>query len=165
MGAIDGIGLSLLAVARDAQHPRAGRRTGDIGRPALQASAVSASSYIPEDVNHLLLVQQGISDPSANQSMLQMSGPNIQGAGELWINDEGLPARLVLDLDWVHVGDEPYRTRVNSITHYSGFGQYYYLLSILTRSRFSIDRHLHPRAGDLATLASWPCGFPLLRRY
>ena len=55
--------------------------------------------------------------------MARLSGPAIQGEGELWIAGDGLPARLVLDLEWANRGKEPYTARVVSTTDYRNFGR------------------------------------------
>jgi hypothetical protein len=118
---VDGLGLSLLSVARDVTQlePAA-------GPPALRELAptfrrVSFNLY-PDDVRDYLLRQQGVYDPLQVQ-LARLGAPIVEGSGELWIDDAGFPARLVLNLEWVERGQDPYRVMASITTDYGAFGQ------------------------------------------
>ena len=78
---IDGLGLSLLSVARDVQRLEPAKGPPVLGalRPTFRRLGFK---LYPEDIRRYLLAQQGISDP-ATMKMVAMSGPVIQGAGEI----------------------------------------------------------------------------------
>ncbi|MGD8474307.1 MAG: hypothetical protein PVH59_09285, partial [Anaerolineae bacterium] len=117
---VDGMGLSLVSAARDVEHldPAQGPLALGEYSPTFRRVGFKLHS---DDVRRFLLVQQGITDPQA-VALARLSGPSIEGSGELWIDGAGFPVRLVLSLEWVSGGAEPYRSRAASTTDYSNFG-------------------------------------------
>ncbi|MBN1814518.1 MAG: hypothetical protein JXA14_21945, partial [Anaerolineae bacterium] len=118
---VDGLGLSLLSVARDVAplEPAAGPPA--LGELSPTFRRVSFKLY-PDDIREYLLYQQAIDDARATL-LARLNAPTIEGSGELWITDAGFPARLVLHLEWVERGQDPYRVLLSSTTDYGGFGQ------------------------------------------
>jgi hypothetical protein len=75
----------------------------------------------PREVSRYLLQQQGqLSDQ--NLAVVQAGGAGFGGTGELWIDAQGYPARLALNLDLNRRGEDAYRTLVASTADYSQFG-------------------------------------------
>ncbi|MCU0523145.1 MAG: hypothetical protein MUF84_20970, partial [Anaerolineae bacterium] len=74
------------------------------------------------DVLAYMLRRSGAVDQET-QLRLQLSGLEYSGTGELWIDGNGLPARLALNLSLARGGADPYRAYVVSTTTYSGFGE------------------------------------------
>jgi hypothetical protein len=106
--------LSLLSVARDVHSLEPVERLpGRFERVGFTLHS--------RDVLHLLLLQQGQVD-EVRLALASASGPSFGGTGELWINESGLPARLVLNLELNRSGEEAYRTVTVSTADYSNFG-------------------------------------------
>ncbi len=106
--------LSLLAVARDVRTLEpAERLTGHYQRVAF---ALHSS-----DVLRYLLAQWGQVDPLA-LALAEAQGLRYEGSGELWIDDTGLPARMVLNLEMSRPGEEGYRSSALSTADYADFG-------------------------------------------
>ncbi len=106
--------LSLLSVARDVHRLEAVERLpGRFERVGFELR--------PRDMLELMLSQNG--PPDETQLRLAVaSGFSFGGTGELWIDESGLPARLVLYLDLKRSGQDPYRTSVLSTADYADFG-------------------------------------------
>jgi hypothetical protein len=106
--------LSLLSVARDVHRLEAVERLpGRFERVGFELR--------PRDVLQLMLSQNGTPDESQLR-LAVASGFSFGGTGELWIDESGLPARLVLYLDLKRSGQDAYRTSVLSTADYSDFG-------------------------------------------
>jgi hypothetical protein len=118
---VDGLGLSLLAAARDVAHLEPVAGPPALGELTPSFRRVSFKLY-PDDVRDYLLFQRGIDDERA-VLLAKLSAPMIEGSGELWIDDAGFPARLVLHLEWVERDQDPHRILLSSTTDYGGFGQ------------------------------------------
>jgi hypothetical protein len=76
---VDGIGLSLLSVARDVEHLDPAEGSPALGDLTPSFRRVGFKLY-PDDVSRFLLLQQGITDGNA-VTLAKLSGPAIQGAG------------------------------------------------------------------------------------
>jgi glycosylphosphatidylinositol phospholipase D len=106
--------LSLLAVARDVRELEPVQRvTGHYQRVAFALHST--------DVLRHLLSQQGQLDPVA-LALAEAQGLRYEGSGELWIDAEGLPARMVLNLEMNRPGEEGYHSIALSTADYSNFG-------------------------------------------
>ncbi|MGD8969668.1 MAG: hypothetical protein PVI07_19360, partial [Anaerolineae bacterium] len=106
--------LSLLAVARDVRQIEPEERL--TGRYERVTFALHSS-----DVLRHLLSQQGQVDEFA-LALAEAQGLRYEGSGELWVDEEGLPARMVLNLELNRPGEEGYRTVSVSTADYSSFG-------------------------------------------
>lgn len=106
--------LSLLSAAQDAQWlDPIERLTGRYRRVAFT---------LPDHaVTRLLLKQQGQLNEQ-NLAAAQASSAGFGGSGELWIDERGYPARLVLNLELNRRGADAYRTLAISTADYSQFG-------------------------------------------
>jgi len=111
---LDGDALSLVSVARDVAwlDPLEGSH-GRIRRLGF--------ALYSDDVTRFMLVQQDQLTPE-NMVLARLQGPAIHGAGELWVGESGLPARLLLNLTWDKRDRDPYRVHLESTTDYSGYG-------------------------------------------
>ncbi|MGD8584329.1 MAG: hypothetical protein PVJ75_03170, partial [Chloroflexota bacterium] len=118
---VDGLGLSLLSVARDVEQLEPAAGPPALGEMAPAFRRVAFKLY-PDDVSNYMIFQQGITDPGTAQ-LLRLKAPVIDGSGELWIDEAGFPARLVLHLQWVERDQNPYRILLSSTTDYGNFGQ------------------------------------------
>ncbi len=115
MPGINADALSLLSAARDVrQLDPVERLAGRFERVAFMLPA--------REVTRLLLTQQGQLD-ERTETIASVGGLGFGGTGELWIDEAGLPARLVLNLDIARSGEEAYRTHVVSTADYSHFGE------------------------------------------
>ena len=74
------------------------------------------------DVLRFMLQQAGQYNSEA-ELRLTLSGLNYGGTGELWINKEGYPAHLGLDLTISRGGSNPYEACATSSTIFSDFGE------------------------------------------
>lgn len=81
-----------------------------------------AFSLHSDDVLRHLLSLRGQNDVQSFQR-LRDGGLYYAGAGELWINERGYPARLLLNLSFERGGADAYRARVTSSADYSQFGE------------------------------------------
>ncbi|MBN2390564.1 MAG: FG-GAP repeat protein [Anaerolineae bacterium] len=116
----DGLGLSLLSAARDVENLEPAEGPPALGELSPTFRRIGFKLY-PDDVREYLLFQQGITD-ERGELLARVSAPVITGSGELWIDDAGFPTRLVLHLEWVERGQEPYRVLLSSTTDYGAFG-------------------------------------------
>jgi hypothetical protein len=112
---LTGDGLLLLEVAAD---PVRLEPTETLGG-TFERVAFTLSS---RDVLRFMLKQAGQLDEQT-ESRMAISGLNYGGSGELWIDGDGLPARLSLDLALSRGGSNPYQGRATSDTIYTGFGE------------------------------------------
>ncbi|RME84986.1 MAG: hypothetical protein D6775_04050, partial [Caldilineae bacterium] len=118
---IEGTGLSLLSVARDVTLLEPAKGPALLGDAAPTFRRVGFRLY-PDDVQRYLLARQGANNPTTI-ALAKISAPSIRGQGELWLDETGLPARLVLNLVWDKRDRETVRTQLESTTDYSGFGR------------------------------------------
>jgi hypothetical protein len=106
--------LSLLAVARDV------RQLEPVERLTGRYERVEFALHSSDALRHLLS-QRGQVDEFA-LALAQAQGLRYDGSGELWVDESGLPARMVLNLELNRPGDEGYRTVALSTADYSDFG-------------------------------------------
>jgi hypothetical protein len=106
--------LSLLAVARDV------RQLEPVERLTGRYERVEFALHSSDALRHLLS-QRGQVDEFA-LALAQAQGLRYDGSGELWVDENGLPARMVLNLELNRQGDEGYRTVALSTADYSDFG-------------------------------------------
>ena len=107
-------GLALLQVARDVRPLDPIETLG--GR--FERVAFTLES---RDVLRFMLRQSGYADPET-ELRLALSGVQVGGTGELWVDAAGLPARLTLTLALARGGREGYQARAVSTALYSDFG-------------------------------------------
>jgi hypothetical protein len=106
--------LTLLAVAKDIHHLEPEERlTGRYERVGFTLHS--------RDVLRLLLAQQGEVD-ELKLAMVSAGGLSFGGTGELWVDETGLPARLVLNLELDRSGEDAYHTVASSTADYGNFG-------------------------------------------
>jgi hypothetical protein len=107
--------LALLNVAQDFQPLESVERlAGKFERVGFVLPANQVTRY--------LLQQQDLLNEQ-NLTAAQISGAGFGGTGELWIDEHGYPARLVLNLEVNRSGANAYRTLVVSTADYSRFGE------------------------------------------
>lgn len=106
--------LSLLSLARDVRPLEPVERL--TGRYERVAFALHSG-----DVLRRLFSQQGPVDEFA-LTLARAQGLRFDGAGELWVDEHGYPARLVLNLELNRPGDGGYHTAALSTADYAAFG-------------------------------------------
>jgi len=112
---LTGDGLLLLEVAKDHQFLEPIETVGG----TFERVAFALES---RDVLRFMLRQAGQFD-SETELRLSLSGLKYGGTGVLWIDREGFPAHLGLDLEISRSGSNPYEALATSSTIFSDFGK------------------------------------------
>ena len=135
---VDSDGLSLLSVAHEIYRlePVSGL-PGPDGRVS-EYERVGFGLRGP-DVLRMMFGRQGALTPRTLDAA-QRNEMGLSGSGELWIDSQGLPAHLILDLMWIRQAEIPYRVRAHTETDYTSFGKAF------APSRF--DPSVAPGAGE-----------------
>jgi len=129
---LTGDGLLLLEVAKDHQLLEPIETLGG----TFERVAFTLES---RDVLRFMLQQAGQYN-SQTEMQISLSGLKYGGNGELWIDQAGYPAHLVLDLVISRSGNNPYEGRATSNTIFTDFGE------IIPASRF--DPAFGPVSGE-----------------
>ncbi len=135
---LDSDGLLLLRAAKEFEAlDDASGLPGPDGREALYQRV--GFKLAGPDILRVLLGRQGALNPQT-LAEAQRNESGMSGAGELWIDGRGLPARLILDLSWIRQAEIPYRVKAHTDTDYTNFGRQF------AESRF--DPTVAPGAGE-----------------